>query len=617
MKYNIFNRKIFAAFSAAIITFYSSVHFLPCKNSNVFAKENNLYVGYSNISESYSTVQSAVDAAERINPSSESERIIIHIAPGTYREQINVNTPYISFVNDTPSQEVLLTWYYGIGYKYYRVGSSGNYNASAATSKSSKTEPIKRWGYAVGLSNKANNFRAENITFENSFNRYVTDEEIADGVEIAGSQSITFERKKGSDVKSKAATERAAAISIESANCEFYDCEFLGSQDTLYTGGSQGYFKNCFIQGNTDYIFGTGKYIFDNCELNFGGYSSNSVGGYITANRGNGGYLFYNCEITANSTLTVNPGYFGRPWGDADVAFVNTKLQSEDIIKPVGWCSMSGREPEDADYKEYNTTVNGNPVNTSARTANTVKYSENGLTPKDYFGSWVPFYYNYTPSDKPNEEYNKSYILDAGNIETGTYSSPIEINDVFTITASEEKTVSITAENIVSDDNKHNLNGLIRLGGGGSPKYRSIQINAPKKGRLNIYMMSSNTENPRTVNLLDAYENVISSIENVTGSSLKKYEFSISSSGTYYITSSSSGLNVGCIDFQTDSTQITGDINSDDVIDCFDLTALRYRSVNTHVQSKNNEISADLNNDGFTDSSDLIIMQDYIIRKID
>ena len=74
-------------------------------------------MGYSNISESYSTVQSAVDAAERINPSSESERIIIHIAPGTYREQINVNTPYISFVNDTPSQEVLLTWYYGIGYK--------------------------------------------------------------------------------------------------------------------------------------------------------------------------------------------------------------------------------------------------------------------------------------------------------------------------------------------------------------------------------------------------------------------------------------------------------------------------------------------------------------------
>lgn len=130
-------------------------------------------------------------------------------------------------------------------------------------------------------------------------------------------------------------------------------------------------------------------------------------------------------------------------------------------------------------------------------------------------------------------------------------------------------------------------------------------------------MMSSNTENPRTVNLLDAYGNVISSIENVTGSSLKKYEFSISSSGTYYITSSSSGLNVGCIDFQTDSTQITGDINSDDVIDCFDLTALRYRSVNTHVQSKNNEISADLNNDGFTDSSDLIIMQDYIIMKID
>ena len=38
----------------------------------------------------------------------------------------------------------------------------------------------------------------------------------------------------------------------------FTDCAFLGSQDTLYTGNSATnmYFKNCRIEGNTDYIFG-------------------------------------------------------------------------------------------------------------------------------------------------------------------------------------------------------------------------------------------------------------------------------------------------------------------------------------------------------------------------
>ena len=173
-----------------------------------------LYVGYSNQSANYKTVQEAVNAAAKQNPKSESDRVYIHIAPGVYREQVIVNTPYLSFVNDTPSKEVKLTWYYGIGYKYYSMGSDGYYNATNAKNKSEKGEAT-RWGSAVGLKGDADYFRAEYITFENSFNRYVTDEEIADGVEPSGSQSITFQRKKGVDVTSKTATERAAAIAVE------------------------------------------------------------------------------------------------------------------------------------------------------------------------------------------------------------------------------------------------------------------------------------------------------------------------------------------------------------------------------------------------------------------
>ena len=45
-------------------------------------------------------------------------------------------------------------------------------------------------------------------------------------------------------------------MAIEADKVEFTDCAFLGSQDTLYTGNSATnmYFKNCRIEGNTDYI---------------------------------------------------------------------------------------------------------------------------------------------------------------------------------------------------------------------------------------------------------------------------------------------------------------------------------------------------------------------------
>ena len=360
---------------------------------------NHIYVGYSTKTPNYKTVQEAVNAASVINPQSEQQRVNIHIAPGTYREQIIVKTPYISFINDEPSKEVKLTWYYGIGYKYYSA-KDGYYDATSAQSKSAKGE-VQRWGCATGLKSGAKFFRAEYITFENSFNRYVTDEELADGVEVSGSESITFIRYKGADVTAKNSTERASAIAIEGEKSEFYKCTFLGGQDTLYTGASA-YFNNCLIEGNTDYIFGKGTNIFDSCELKFRGYSDKAVGGYITAAKSDGRYLFNNCSVTANSGLQVASGYFGRPWGaEADVAFVNTKLQYESIITGAGWTSMSGNAPENAKFKEYNTTVNGNAVATWSRVSGTVKSSASGLDVPTYLAGWTPYYYNYVPGQTP------------------------------------------------------------------------------------------------------------------------------------------------------------------------------------------------------------------------
>ncbi len=371
----------------------------------VSAAGTDLYVGYSGKSSNYNTVTEAVNAAASINPGSESDRVTIHIAPGTYREQIVVKTPYITFVNDEPQKgDVLLTWYYGIGYKYYSVGSDGRYNASNAASKSAKAEASQRWGGSVQLLSGASYFKAENIVFENSFNRYVTTEEIADGVEPAlVSTSINFDRTaSGADVKSKAATERGAALTIDSNYAEFYGCEFYGSQDTLYTGGNMGYFKNCKIEGNTDYIFGKGDYVFEDCELSFKGYSAAAAGGYITAAREQTkGYLFYNCDITAADDLVVSAGYLGRPWRDtAVVMFYNTTIEYAGLIKDEGWASMSGVEPTAATFKEYNTTLaDGSAVNLSSRLGSVISASDaQTVSVSGWFSGWTPSYLNKTTS---------------------------------------------------------------------------------------------------------------------------------------------------------------------------------------------------------------------------
>ena len=313
-------------------------------------------------------------------------------------DEIKLSVP---FVNDESSGEVVLTWYYGIGYKYYSANDKGYYDANSAKSKSSKHPAKYRWGATVLLTNKAQYYKAKNIVFENSFNRYMTNEEVADGVEVLGDSNtspINVQRNGNLDVKSKAATERGAALAADAGYCEFLNCKFYSSQDTLYTGASPLYFKNCLIEGQTDYIFGESNVVFDSCELRWKGYSSGSVGGYITAARaGDGSYtgmLMYNCKVTKNKGLTVSPGYFGRPWRDtAKVKFINTVLEDGNTIAAEGWGSMSGVLPENvAGFKEYGTKLsNGAAVSTSNRKGHILSQADAEKTNIiDYLNKWTP-----------------------------------------------------------------------------------------------------------------------------------------------------------------------------------------------------------------------------------
>ena len=366
-----------------------------------------LYVGYYGRNNNFGTVQAAVNRAAQINPRSENDRVTIHIAPGTYREQVAVNTPYITFINDEPSRgTVTITWYYGIGYKYFSADANGYYNANSARQKSSK-HIVAKWGATVQIWGNAKYFKASNIIFENSFNRYMTNEELADGVTPAYDSSaspITFIRTSSSNVNTKEATERACAMTIEGAYSEFFSCKFYSSQDTLYTGASPIYFRKCVIEGQTDYIFGEGNVVFDFCELKWKGYSGNTYAGYITAARqGNTnpytGYLFNKCRVYGSSqNLAVKAGYLGRPWAqNAKVMFINTVLLNGNMITPEGWYSMSGVQPQNvAGFKEYGTKLkDGTVVNLSNRKGHTVSANDaSRINKKNYMNNWSPTYYD-------------------------------------------------------------------------------------------------------------------------------------------------------------------------------------------------------------------------------
>lgn len=60
------------------------------------------------------------------------------------------------------------------------------------------------------------------------------------------------QREKGNPVP-------AVAARIYGDKSSFYDCGFVGYQDTLWDVEGRHHFKNCFIEGAVDFIFGNGQ----------------------------------------------------------------------------------------------------------------------------------------------------------------------------------------------------------------------------------------------------------------------------------------------------------------------------------------------------------------------
>ncbi|XP_072956483.1 putative pectinesterase 11 [Typha angustifolia] len=126
----------------------------------------------------------------------------------------------------------------------------------------------------------------------------------------------------------------AVALSISGDRVAFYTCRFISYQDTLLDAVGRHYYKNCYIEGATDFVCGNGQSLFDRCHL----HSISKNGGSVTAQRRlaaeeSTGYSFVGCKVTGAGVGTL---ILGRPWGRySRVVFGYTYMSN--AVLPQGW----------------------------------------------------------------------------------------------------------------------------------------------------------------------------------------------------------------------------------------------------------------------------------------
>ena len=172
-----------------------------------------------------------------------------------------------------------------------------------------------------------------------------------DGWTVRG---IVFENAAG-------AVGQAVAVQCLATDLHFIGCRFLGNQDTLYlygvgnrdgetvTDNARIRFDDCYIEGTTDFIFGSAAALFRRCEIR------SKADSYVTAAstcRGQAcGLIFEGCRLTAAEGVTKC--WLGRPWRDyAQTVFIRCEMGPH--ILPEGWHDWSKPHAQKrAFYAEY------------------------------------------------------------------------------------------------------------------------------------------------------------------------------------------------------------------------------------------------------------------------
>src|SRR5580698_1224655 len=251
--------------------------------------------------------KSVQEAIMSVPSGSAANPVIIHIKPGTYRELIYVQREksFFRLIGDDAARTIITFNLYA-GMTNVDGKPLGTFKTPTATID-------------------ADNFTAENITFENS----------------AGPVG------------------QALAIRVDGDRAAFQHCRFLGWQDTILINRGRQYFENCYIAGHVDFIFGAATAWFENCHIHC------LRNGYVTAastpQDAAYGYVFSHCTIDAETNVQT---FLGRPWRlYASVTYLDCYLS--EAVRPVGWFDWGKPQAHTTTrYAEFNSTGPGaDPTN--------------------------------------------------------------------------------------------------------------------------------------------------------------------------------------------------------------------------------------------------------------
>ena len=245
----------------------------------------------------HTTIQAAIDAAVAVGGSS---RIYIAVAPGTYREMVCVpsTAPPITLYGKStdPAATVIVNDAYSG--KPKANGESANRcnpNLSGTTYGTSGSATFAAY---------AKDFQATNLTFSND-----TDESA-----VGASSGI-----------------QAVALMTQGDKLVFDRIRVLGNQDTLYVKSpgvgvvSRAYFKNCYVEGDVDFVFGRATFVLDGCELKYLATRVATGSGNVVAPSTDARYpygiLITHSRFTAEGAAAAM-AYLGRAWdeGAGDLA---------------------------------------------------------------------------------------------------------------------------------------------------------------------------------------------------------------------------------------------------------------------------------------------------------
>ncbi len=292
------NRKFKYRYVLLIILLFASSHIVISQGvKNVY----DIIVSQDGTSD-YISVQEALNAV----PDYSEKRTVIFIKNGVYKEKLILRTSKINVTMIGENTEsVILTF--------------DDYSGKIVNGDTLTT--FTSYSFYV----QADGFIAENITFENS----------------AGPVG------------------QAVAVMVKGDKVIFRKCRFLGNQDTFYTQGvGRCYVESCYIEGTTDFIFGSSIAVFERCII------KSKKNSYITAAstpEGNKfGYVFISCELTADEG--INSVYLGRPWRPfAKTVFIKCELGKH--IEPTGWHNWNKPDAEKTTfYAEYKCSGPGSEI---------------------------------------------------------------------------------------------------------------------------------------------------------------------------------------------------------------------------------------------------------------